>query len=103
MGLLCTNKGDWNMYNTINEFIEEWNSEGNSTQKLMDALTDSSLKQQVTPNDRTLGRIAWHVVMSIPEMLSAFGLTVDAVQDSDNVPTSAKEIAESFRKISAGA
>ncbi|CAM4405479.1 DinB family protein [Paenibacillus alkaliterrae] len=85
------------MYNTINEFIEEWRSEGASTQKLLDALTDSSLGQQVSPNDRTLGRIAWHVVTSIP--VSVFGLTAEVAQDSVTIPSTAKEIAESFQKI----
>lgn len=82
------------MYNTINEFIEEWSNEIASTQKLLDALTDLSLQQQVSPNDRTLGRIACQVVTSIP--VSIFGLTSEVVQDSDTIPTSAKEIAESF-------
>lgn len=89
------------MYNTIGEFIDEWNGEGVSTQKVFDTLTDTSLQQQVSPNDRTLGRIAWHIVTSTPEMLSAFGITVEALHGSATVPTSAKDIAENFRKVSA--
>jgi uncharacterized damage-inducible protein DinB len=87
------------MYHTINEFIEEWDSERASTQMLLDTLTDSSLQQQVTPDDRTLGRIAWHVVTSIP--VGVFGIKNEMVQVSVTVPTTAEEIAESFHKISA--
>lgn len=87
------------MYKTINEFIGEWENEGSSTQMLLDALTDSSLQQQVSTENRTLGRIAWHVVTSIP--VSVFGIKHEMVQDSITVPNSAKEIAESFRQISA--
>jgi len=90
------------MYNTIDEFVVEWNEERNYTQKVLDALTDSSLQQQVSPNDRTLGRIAWHIVTSVPSMLSKFGFDVETVPDSATVQSSAKEITEGFQKISAG-
>ena len=85
------------MYQTINEFVDEWNNEAESTQKLLDVLTDSSLGQEVAPGYRTLGRLAWHIVTSLP--VSVFG--VEPTQDSSNVPSSAKQIADGFRKVSA--
>ncbi|MFC7439616.1 DinB family protein [Laceyella putida] len=91
------------MYTTIAEFIEEWSQEAASTQKVLDTLTDTSLQQQVSPNSRTLGEIAWHIITSTPQFLSHFGITIDTVKDSATVPSSAKEIAENFRKISADA
>lgn len=84
---------------TIAEIIEEWNQEAVLTQKVLDALTDASLEQQVFPNGRTLGRLAWHTVTSIPEFLSAFGIS--QAGSHDTVPTSAQEIAETFRTINA--
>jgi uncharacterized damage-inducible protein DinB len=89
------------MYTSITEFIQEWNQEAVSTQKVLDALTDRSLKQEVSSSDRTLGRIAWHIVTSTPGLLTEFGVTVNPVDNSVNVPSSAKEIAETFRKVSA--
>jgi uncharacterized damage-inducible protein DinB len=88
------------MYTTIEEFIQEWNQEAASTQKVFDALSDESLQQQVSPNGRTLGRIAWHIVTSTPEFLSPLGIMVEMEKDAATVPSSAKEIAEAFRKIS---
>ncbi|MEY2193293.1 Uncharacterized damage-inducible protein DinB (forms a four-helix bundle) [Bacillus sp. OV166] len=89
------------MYTSITEFIEDWNQEAASTQKVLDVLTDESLQQAVSPEDRTLGRIAWHVVTSTPEMLNEFGVKVENVENSNTVPSTAKEIAETFRKVSA--
>lgn len=89
------------MYTSIDSFIQEWNQEAESTQKIMDALTDSSLNQMVSPDDRSLGRIAWHIVASTPQMLNEFGISVEMVSNSDTVPTSAKEIADTFRKVKA--
>jgi uncharacterized damage-inducible protein DinB len=89
------------MFTTIQHFIDDWNQEAATTQKVLDALTDSSLGQKVSPEDRTLGAIAWHIVASTPEMLREFGINVDTVSDSNNVPASAREIAETFRRVSA--
>jgi len=88
------------MYVTIVDFIKEWNWEAALTQKVLDGLTDDSLKQKVYPDGRTLGRIVWHFTTNIPEYLAHFGLKVNKVENAASVPTSAKEIAETFRKVS---
>jgi uncharacterized damage-inducible protein DinB len=87
------------MYTSISEFIEEWNQETDSTQKVLDVLTDQSLQQEVSPNDRTLGRMAWHLVSSTPGMLNEFGLSVQQVEQPDVVPASAMKIADTFRTV----
>ncbi|WP_419887280.1 DinB family protein [Neobacillus niacini] len=89
------------MYTAISHFIEEWNQEAASTQKVLDALTDQSIQQKVSPEDRSLGSIAWHIVASTPGMLMEFGVTVKGVENELSVPTSAREIAETFRSVSA--
>ncbi|MFT4412826.1 DinB family protein [Fredinandcohnia humi] len=91
------------MYVTISDFIKEWNKEALLTQKVLDGLTDDSLKQKVYPEGRTLGRIAWHLTTSIPEYFAHFGLKIYEVEDAENIPTSAQEIAETFKKVSSEA
>ena len=88
------------MYVTISDFIKEWNREAMLTQNVLDGLTDESLKKQVYPEGRTLGRIAWHLTTNIPDYLTHFGLNIDGVKNAENVPTSAKEIAETFKEVS---
>ena len=88
------------MYVTISDFIKEWNRESMLTQNVLDGLTDESLKQQVYPEGRTLGRIAWHLITNIPDYLTHFGLNIDGVKNAENVPTSAKEIAQTFKEVS---
>src|SRR6476469_3588688 len=92
-----------NMYYTIADFIREWNREATLTQKVLEGLTDDSLKQKVYPEGRTLGRIVWHFTTNIPEYLAHFGLKMDEVENSENIPTTAKEIAETFNHISSSA
>ncbi|MGJ7921188.1 DinB family protein [Neobacillus sp. LXY-4] len=88
------------MFHSVNEFISLWEQESNSTQKIMDALTDQSLNQQVTPEGRTLGRIAWHVVTSLDEMIARTGLQFEAVKHDAPVPATAQEIADGYRTSS---
>ncbi|TNJ62638.1 hypothetical protein FE784_29715 [Paenibacillus hemerocallicola] len=87
------------MYSTVENFITEWENEAVLTQKILDSLTDEALRQQVYAEGRTLGRIAWHFVTNIPEYLTEFGLLIDKVPDSGEVP-SAEEIAETFKTVS---
>lgn len=87
------------MYVTVSDLIKEWNKEAALTQNILNALTDESLKQQVYPGGRTLGRIAWHFVSNIPDYLTEFGVATERVPNPDDVP-SAQEIAETFKKIS---
>ncbi|MFB5281704.1 DinB family protein [Peribacillus sp. Hz7] len=91
------------MYVTISDFIKEWNREAMLTQKVLDGLTDDSLKQKVYSEGRTLGRIAWHFTTNITDYLTNFGLDMKKVDNAQNVPSSAKEIAETFKKVSAEA
>ncbi|MED0678478.1 DinB family protein [Aneurinibacillus thermoaerophilus] len=68
--------------------------------KWLDVLTDKSLAQEVTAQDRTLGRIAWHIVLTIHEMMTHAGLSFDAPSDDTKVPVTAKEIADGYRQAS---
>jgi uncharacterized damage-inducible protein DinB len=88
------------MYTSIQEFVADWNHEAITTQKLLDVLTDESLSQKVSPEDRTLGSVAWHTVTSAPEMFNEFGINVQTVANSNSVPSSAKQIADTFRQVS---
>ncbi|WP_144528128.1 DinB family protein [Peribacillus simplex] len=91
------------MYITIADFIKEWNKEAILTQNVLDSLTDDSLEQQVYPEGRTLGGIAWHFTTNIPDYLAHFGLKIDRIESSENVPSSAQEITITFKNVSSHA
>jgi uncharacterized damage-inducible protein DinB len=59
------------MFRTVADFEQSWKTESEATQKILRALTDASLAQRVTSEGRTLGKIAWHIIQTIPEMLTA--------------------------------
>jgi len=90
------------MFRFIDDFLDDWDQESSSTAKIFGALTDESLKQKVSPEGRTLGEIAWHMVFSLGEMPIAAGLQVSLPGEEAAIPSTAAEIFESYKKNSAG-
>ena len=74
------------MFRTIAEFTSAWQDESGSTLKIMQALTDGSLAQKVTPEGRSLGRLAWHIVQTLGEMGGQAGLSVDGANEKTPQP-----------------
>lgn len=90
------------MFRTIQDFVNEWNNESTATQRVLDTLTDASLTQQIAPDFRTLGQLAWHIATTIHEMLSRVGLTFEAPEGDEHAPSSAKTIADAYRISATG-
>lgn len=84
------------MYCTIESFLFDWEKESESTHKVLSALSDESLNQKVYPQGRTLGKIAWHIVQTLGEMMNKTGLSVEAPDESAPVPSRAEEIASAY-------
>ena len=84
------------MYRRVADFQKAWEQETASTLKLLGALTDASLAQAVTRDDRTLGRLAWHVATTPAEMMERTGLTVGGPAHDAPPPTSAQAITAAY-------
>jgi uncharacterized damage-inducible protein DinB len=84
------------MFRTIEDFQTAWGYEAEMTGKLMLAMTDESLGQKVDADGRTLGYLAWHLAITLGEMLGKVGLTVEAPAEDSECPASAAEIARIY-------
>lgn len=84
------------MIRSIADFEHEWKDVSDASKRIFGALTDESLAQAVSKQDRTLGRIAWHVVGTLPEMLAKAGLSIDGPTEHAPVPRTAVEIRDSY-------
>jgi uncharacterized damage-inducible protein DinB len=89
------------MFTTLDQFLAQWHSEAEATQRLLDVLTDASLAQAVAQDHRTIGRLAWHLAQTIVEMMAKTGLHVDGLGEHDPVPQSAITIATAYRAAAA--
>jgi uncharacterized damage-inducible protein DinB len=86
------------MFRRVEDFLGSWAYETEATLKVLHNLTDASLRQKVHPEGRTLGRIAWHIVQTLPEMGGRTGLKVRGPSEGDPIPSSAEEISAAFRE-----
>jgi uncharacterized damage-inducible protein DinB len=84
------------MFCSIPSFVNIWSRELESTQKILKHLTDRSLSQCVGGDGRTLGRLAWHITTTIPEMMNRTGLKITTLDPEAPVPASAKQIFNAF-------
>lgn len=62
------------MLRKVDDFLKTWAYEAESTLKILRALTETSLSQSVAPGGRTLGTLAWHCVLTLPEMMKHAGI-----------------------------
>jgi uncharacterized damage-inducible protein DinB len=90
------------MYYKLSDFIEDWKYESESTIKIFTNLTDSSLTKNFGENIRTPGRLAWHIVTSVGEMIHRTELTFETVDENAPIPSTAKEIVDEYKRASDG-
>ena len=86
------------MYRKIEDFQKNWADETSATIKMLRNLTDESLLQKVSPSGRSLGFLAWHLVVTLTEMLAHTGLQIGGPIEINQIPASASEIADVYEK-----
>ncbi|HUU45613.1 MAG TPA: DinB family protein [Acidobacteriota bacterium] len=89
------------MFRKVSDFLGAWTYESDQTQKMLDRLTDASLKHAVGKGHRTIGRVAWHIVVTIPEMGQQVGLKIAGADPKAAVPETAAAIAKAYREAAA--
>ena len=88
------------MFRTIQDFLDSWAYETEATVKVFQELTDDSLSTKVHPDVRTLGRLAWHIVQTLPEMGGETGLSIQGPGGEDPIPATAQEITRHLQETS---
>jgi uncharacterized damage-inducible protein DinB len=84
------------MFRRVADFLKAWEQESESTLKVLRALTDGSLAQPVTKDDRTLGRMAWHLATTPDEMLERTGSKLGGPPHDSAPPSSAAPIVAAY-------
>lgn len=89
------------MIRSVEDFVAAYRQESAATRAVMAAMTDESLSRRVAEGHRDLGRIAWHVVQTVAEMMGKTGLEVEGPGEEAPVPASALEILDAYDAASA--
>jgi uncharacterized damage-inducible protein DinB len=85
------------MYRKTEDFLTEWDHESKSTLRILDALSEASLTQMIVPGGRNIGQLAWHLALTLGEMLGKAGLTMSGPAEDAPVPTGLSVIREAYR------
>ena len=67
------------MFRTLDDFYRTYTMQSEGTVKLLAALTDESLGVRATTGSRSLGETAWHIVVSITEMMNRTDLILKSM------------------------
>ena len=89
------------MISHIKDFEILWMQEFDKTQKVFKHIPDRALSQAVDAAGRNLGRLAWHITTTIPEMMSQTGLKVAGPHPEQPVPQSMSEIRRAYATLEA--
>ncbi len=87
------------MYQNIDELISDFKNESNATVRIFEALTDESLNQTVIPDGRSLGKIAWHITNTIPELLNHIGFNYNTKINEFEVPDKVNLILDTYKVL----
>ena len=87
------------MFRKIEDFLKAYENVTEGTSRLFAALDDKALGQAVSEGYRNVGQIAWHIVVTVPEMMSKTGLKVSSVNEQAPPPASAAEIQRAYHQV----
>ncbi len=86
------------MYHNIQEFLKDRKVEESNTLKIFNLITDEAKDQKIHPNVRTLGRLAWHITETLPEMGTAAGLLDSGYDSHAPIPETMQEIISTYQQ-----
>ncbi len=87
------------MFRHISDFTSIYREERGKTIKLLDCVSQDSLSRRVEPEGRTMGRIIWHIITTIPEMMNRTGLKLGDYDES-RLPDTIEELRVAYSAVS---
>lgn len=84
------------MYRKIDDFINEWAYESESTLKVFRNITSDVLNKKDYENVRSMARLTWHITITLSEMLNKSGLQVSGPDEHSEPPATMEEIISAY-------
>ncbi len=87
------------MYRKLDDFLQAYAQLTPGTLKVLQQITDEDVSRRIAPGHRSLGEIAWHVVVSVPEMMGRTGLALASVDPESPPPADAARIHAGYEAV----
>jgi uncharacterized damage-inducible protein DinB len=88
------------VFRRLDDFLTAYGELNKATERIIGTMTDQDLDRPAAGDHRTLGQIAWHIVVTVPEMMRRTGLSLSALDEHSLPPQSAASILDSYREVS---
>lgn len=85
------------MYRKIEDFITDWGYESEGTLNLFKNITNEALNKKDHENVRSIAVLAWHITITLSEMLNKAGLKVTGPDEHSKPPLTITEIIDTYR------
>ncbi|MBA3704955.1 MAG: DinB family protein [Bacteroidetes bacterium] len=84
------------MFRKIEDFISDWGYEHKSTLKVFKNITDECLNKKNHETVRSIAVLAWHITITLNEMLNKAGLLVTGPDEHSQPPATIAEIISDY-------
>lgn len=84
------------MYRKIEDFISDWEYESEGTSTLFKNISNDALNKKDNENVRSIAVLAWHITITLSEMLNKAGLKVTGPDEHSKAPSSINEIISAY-------
>jgi uncharacterized damage-inducible protein DinB len=87
------------MFRRLDDFFHGYAALVGGTKRIFAAIDEEALCQNVAPGYRTLRGTAWHIVITVPEMMNKLGLGLSSVDEKALPPGSADELRAAYDRV----
>ena len=84
------------MYRKIEDFIKDWGYESEGTLNLFKNISNEALNKKDHENVRSIAVLAWHITITLNEMLNKAGLNVTGPDEHSKPPSTIAEIIDAY-------
>ncbi|HEX8514692.1 MAG TPA: DinB family protein [Bacteroidia bacterium] len=89
------------MYRITEDFINDWQYEAASTLNVFKNISNEALNRKNNENVRSIARLAWHITITLSEMLNKAGLRVEGPGEHSQPPASMADIIRAYEASAA--
>ncbi|MFL5763293.1 MAG: DinB family protein [Bacteroidia bacterium] len=89
------------MYRKTEDFLNEWKYESESTISTFKNISNEALNKKDHENVRSIARLAWHITLTIAEMMNKTGLNVSGPDEHSQPPSEINAIIREYERSAA--
>ena len=89
------------MYRKTEDFISEWKYESEATLNVFSNISNDALNKKDHEDVRSIARLAWHITITLSEMMNKAGLNVSGPDEHSEPPSEIKTIMAEYERSAA--